>query len=225
MFVGEVQEFARELADEKIVAPHRVQVPAFDPATGEMELREADALLRYPSNDKPSFEIRTRYGRSIRVTGDHSVFRRSAEGLPEAIPVSDLKVSDDIALPAKLPVVERDWARLNVAQWLIESAQSKTEAQGELDLWQWSLHAPAVKDVLLKERVWIENWLSQSSRFANNANRRNAAGCAFRKYLHQGFVPLCLVRELQKRGVWQWASQRTNSFVYGGQQNLHAQRN
>src|SRR4051794_25603441 len=46
-------------------------VPAFD-AAGAVGPRHAVALVGHPT-DAPCVEVRTRYGRSVRVTGDHSL--------------------------------------------------------------------------------------------------------------------------------------------------------
>ncbi len=209
-FVGTVEDFARELSGDRVQAGGRVQVPAFDPATGRMELREADALLGYPSKGKDAFRIRTRYGRSIRVTGDHSVFRRSAQGTPEAVPVRELCTSDSIALPARLPTVERDRPGLNTAAWLLENAQ------GEGEKWDWALRSQQLPALLGAHRALIESWLAASPRFAGCANAPNAAGCAFRKYLKGGLVPLSVVDMLHKRGAWQWpADAQLCSFTAG----------
>ncbi|MDQ3992446.1 MAG: GDP-mannose 4,6-dehydratase, partial [Actinomycetota bacterium] len=73
-----------------------VSVPAFD-ANGTMVAAAASALVAHPTS-QPCFEIRTRYGRSIRVTGDHSVFVEGADGEPEARPASELDVGERIAV-------------------------------------------------------------------------------------------------------------------------------
>ena len=49
----------------------------------------AIALVGHPTTS-PCFEVRTRYGRSIRVTGDHSLFVEGPDGLPVARTVAEL---------------------------------------------------------------------------------------------------------------------------------------
>ncbi|MGH9135094.1 MAG: GDP-mannose 4,6-dehydratase, partial [Ilumatobacteraceae bacterium] len=49
-----------------------------------------------------------RYGRSIRVTGDHSLFVADAQGNPQPRPVTSLKIGDRVAIAARVDVPVRD---------------------------------------------------------------------------------------------------------------------
>ena len=82
------------------------QVPAFD-AFGAIESCPTTAFVGHPTAAR-CFEVRTRYGRSIRVTGDHSLFVRGDDGLPLAKPVNDLRVGDRVAIAGRVDVPERD---------------------------------------------------------------------------------------------------------------------
>ena len=202
MCVEPVEAFGARLEAERVRAPKRVQVPAFDPATGEMKLREADALIRYPSKGKAAFRLKTRYGRSIEVTADHSVFRRGTDGLPEAVPVSQMKVGDDVALPATLPVIERDRTHINLGARLLEGSSVE-------DGWLHALHWDGAGELLNANKEAAMEWLRESQRFIGSANRNNSAGCAFRKYQAQNRMPLALVAHLQELGRFQWPAEAT----------------
>jgi nucleoside-diphosphate-sugar epimerase len=82
------------------------EVPAFGQG-GRVASSEASALLGHPPTG-PCFEVRTRYGRSIRVTGDHSLFVEGPDGEPVAKPVSQLEVGEHIAIAGRIEVPERD---------------------------------------------------------------------------------------------------------------------
>ncbi|MDP9345772.1 MAG: GDP-mannose 4,6-dehydratase, partial [Actinomycetota bacterium] len=69
-----------------------VRVPAFG-AGGTMTAAPAASLIAHPTDER-CYEVRTRYGRSIRVTGHHSIFVEGPEGEPEARPVEELEVGD-----------------------------------------------------------------------------------------------------------------------------------
>jgi nucleoside-diphosphate-sugar epimerase len=88
------------------------QVPAFD-GTGRIRASEAAALVGHEPTGR-CFEVRTRYGRSIRVTGDHSLFVEGPGGTPVARPVSGLRVGDRVAIAGRVDVPERDrrWVSL-----------------------------------------------------------------------------------------------------------------
>src|SRR4051812_36590 len=55
-------------------------VPAFD-SDGQMVNAETIALIGHPT-EQLCFEVSTRYGRSIKVTGDHSLFVEGEDGEP-----------------------------------------------------------------------------------------------------------------------------------------------
>ncbi len=88
----------------------RYTVPAFA-ADGTIAASQAIALVGHPPTG-PCFEVTTRYGRSIRVTGDHSLFVEGTDGEPVARPVTQLTVGDRVAIAGRVTIPERD--RLDV---------------------------------------------------------------------------------------------------------------
>jgi UDP-glucuronate decarboxylase len=81
-------------------------VPAFG-SDGRIGSAETSAFVGHPT-DATCFEVRTQYGRSIRVTGDHSLFVRGDDGIPVAKPVSALTTDDRVAIAKRIAVPERD---------------------------------------------------------------------------------------------------------------------
>ena len=59
---------------------HDYTVPSFSEG-GMLLAAPATALVAHPTGER-SFEVRTRYGRSIRVTGHHSIFVENPDGEP-----------------------------------------------------------------------------------------------------------------------------------------------
>ena len=91
-----------------------LRVPSFD---GRGHITDADAVALV--GHKPSgrcFEVSTRYGRSIRVTGDHSLFVEGDDGRPVARPVSQLVVGDRVAIAGRIVVPERDRPEISVIE-------------------------------------------------------------------------------------------------------------
>ena len=105
-------ELGARLGGEPDLAGFRV--PAFD-ARGGIVSSEATAFVGHPTQAR-CFEVRTRYGRSIRVTGDHSLFVRDDDGLPVAKPVSALTVGEQVAIAGRVEVPERDRRSVSVAE-------------------------------------------------------------------------------------------------------------
>ena len=83
-----------------------VRVPAFGGGC-RITPAEAIALVAHPT-DQRCYRVRTLYGRTVRVTGDHSLFVRGGDGAPTPKPVVDLRVGDRVAIARRLEVPERD---------------------------------------------------------------------------------------------------------------------
>ncbi len=119
-------------------------VPAFDERS-EMRAIETPSFIGHPTDQK-CYEVRTRYGRSIRVTGDHSLFVQGDFGEPEPKPVSEMKPGDRIALSRRVRVPERDRrtvSMIEVARW------------AEEDVWDLFAESPGLGDLVWRHRVEV----------------------------------------------------------------------
>ncbi len=169
------------------IAGRKVLVPAFDPSTCRIGLREVSAVIKHPCQTDV-YEVRTRYGRRVRVTTDHSVFRRSRDGQPEPVPVSQLRVGDDIAIPAVLPVIEKNPAEMSITAHLLAS-------RDDGDLWNYAVASPSLGAVVAARREEIHGILAASGRF--HAERaRNQLSCLTNRYRRLSFLPLAVVKRL-----------------------------
>jgi nucleoside-diphosphate-sugar epimerase/intein/homing endonuclease len=159
-------------------------VPAFgEDATIAPE--EAAALLAHPPLG-PCYEVTTRYGRSIRVTGDHSIFVEGADGVPEPRPVSDLAIGDRVAVAAHIDVPERDRRTVDM-----------------LDVWRHAEGDPwelMVESDGLGARAWENRFdlhgLLVTERPNNGPNRRNGAWTKLIRMRATDRVPLPVLRRL-----------------------------
>jgi UDP-glucuronate decarboxylase len=116
-------------------------VPAFD-AEGTVDAAETIALEGHPTSSR-CYEVTTRYGRSIRVTGDHSLFAEGTDGRPEARTVDDLKVGDHIAIAARIDVPTRDRTYVDMVDvW----------RDADRDPWDLMVRAPGIGDVVFARR-------------------------------------------------------------------------
>lgn len=187
-----IAEYAREIEADRIIRPRRILVPTFDPNSGCISLQSASALIKHRPQRQDAFLIKTRYGREIRVTGDHSVFRRSQQRTPEAIPVRDLQVGDYVAIAGRLPIIEKDRTQLNVGEYLIET-------KSVADLWQFAVIAPEFKPMIAQHRSVICDILAASTRFEGSRRKANTVRCAYHKYLRGGFLPLYVYARLREQ--------------------------
>ena len=111
-----------------------------------MELKPALALTEHePRND--AFEITLRYGRNLKVTGDHSVFVEGADGRPAPKFAAQLQPGDRVAIPARLPVVERDRTEIDVA--------AEFAARGVDDAWDWAVRHPDLARQVTQRRAEV----------------------------------------------------------------------
>ena len=72
----------------------------FSRNTQKIKKYPVTALVRHPG--KSMYEITTYSGRSVKVTGQHSVFTINSKLTPEEILVKDLETNDSIAIPKKI---------------------------------------------------------------------------------------------------------------------------
>lgn len=198
MHLVTAEEYACQLESEPIVRPRQVVVPCFDPRTHRIVLKRASAFIKHRAGNKEAFLITTRYGRTLKVTGDHSVFRRGLNGLPEAVPVRSLTEEDYIALSAYLPVIEKDVREVNLGQLLIDQAASDEE------LWEFTLVSRELDEYLVEHKEQIYEILMASPRFDGSRDKRNTVGCQFRKYRKHGLLPLYVIKKLQALSHFEW---------------------
>lgn len=192
-------EFADRLRSGDLL-PESLKVPAFDPATGEIALRDASAYIEHPPSQSDAFRIRTRYGRDIHTTGDHSIFRRGADGAPEAIPVRALQPGDKVALAGFCPMQEKARPSVNVAQEWLERAVSPEQ------LWEVALVAPEVSEWITAHWDRLMLLLLESGRFAGSRLPRNTAGCCLRRWRKDGNLPLAIFDALRREVSLLWPS-------------------
>ena len=164
-----------------------VCVPAAD-AGGRIVRAYASALVGHPPNG-PCFEVRTRYGRSIRVTGDHSVFVEGCDGEPVARAVSELAIGDSIAVAGRIDVPERD---------RLEVSMVDVWRHAESDPWELAVEAPGLGGIVWENRHDLFGLLV-SERPNRGPNWRNAAWTKLIRMRQTDRVPLPVLRRLVDR--------------------------
>jgi nucleoside-diphosphate-sugar epimerase/intein/homing endonuclease len=98
-------------------------VPSFA-SGGRMVAAEPSGFIGHPT-EQSCFEVTTRYGRSVRVTGDHSIYVEGPDGEPVPKPVSDLEVGERVAVIGRIEVPERDRTLLSM-----------------IEVWRWAEEDP-----------------------------------------------------------------------------------
>jgi UDP-glucuronate decarboxylase len=163
---------------------HEFEVPAFG-AGGRMTSAPASALIAHPPTEA-CFEVRTRYGRSVRVTGHHSVFVEGEDGEPEPRPVVDLEPGDRIAIARRVDVPERDRTDVDMLDgW--------RHAEG--DPWDLTVEADGLGELAWSKRQELFGLLVSERRNAG-PNWRNGAWTKLIRMRRTNRLPLPILRRL-----------------------------
>ncbi len=159
-------------------------VPAFTDGA-RMVAAPAAALLGHPPSGR-CYEVTTRYGRSIRVTGDHSIFVEGSGGEPEPREVEQLSVGDRIAIAARISVPERDRREVSMLDvW----------RRAEGDPWQLCVESEGLGALAWENRFDLHGLLVSERRNAG-PNWRNGAWTKLIRMRDTDRVPLPVLRRV-----------------------------
>ncbi|HTY97426.1 MAG TPA: NAD-dependent epimerase/dehydratase family protein, partial [Solirubrobacteraceae bacterium] len=162
-------------------------VPAFGDG-GQLQAAPASHLIAHPTSSR-CFEVRTRYGRSIRVTGDHSVFTEGPDGEPVPIPVEELEPGKRIAIARRIEVPERDRREVSMVDvW------HRTED----DSWDLTVEAEGLGELAWDRRRELFGLLV-SQRRNNGPNWRNGAWTKLIYMRRNNRLPLPILRRVVDR--------------------------
>jgi UDP-glucuronate decarboxylase len=162
-------------------------VPAFD-GDGRMTAARASSLIAHPTDER-CFEVRTRYGRSIRVTGHHSIFVEDADGRPQARPVVELEAGDRVAIARRIEVPERDVTSFDMVDvW----------RRAEGDPWDLLVEAPGLGALAWDRRQELFGLLVAERRNPG-PHWRNGAWTKLLRMRETNRVPLPVLRRIADR--------------------------
>jgi UDP-glucuronate decarboxylase len=162
-------------------------VPAFE-SGGRQVAASATHLIAHPT-DARCFEVRTRYGRSIRVTGDHSIFVEGPDGEPVPRSVEELDLGDRVAIARRIEVPVRDRPSVSMLDvW----------SRAEADQWDLTVEAEGVGELAWAHRHELFGVLV-SVRRNNGPNWRNGAWTKLIRMRQTNRVPLPVLRRLLRR--------------------------
>ena len=179
------------------VALSSARVPTVD-ADRHTSCRQATWFVGHPTRQR-CFEVTTRYGRTLRVTGDHSIFVRGAAGELIERRVLDLTTADHVAVCRRLDVPTRDHQ-----EW--DAVGALTRDRGD---WRVRVTHPAIGSALAEHRRdAVSVLVREAARRGVKATRQAAHGRA-RRMISCASAPLGLLRELDvavppaaETGLW-----------------------
>ena len=159
-------------------------VPAFGD-DGSIASSETTGLVGHPPTG-PCFEVSTRYGRSIRVTGDHSLFVERDDGIPEARPVSALAVGDRVAIAARVDVPARDRTDVRLTEVWDRSGRSP---------WALLVRSDGLGEIAWERRHEAFQVIERDCA-PSGGNARNTIWTQIRRMRERNQMPLGLARAL-----------------------------
>jgi len=93
--------------------PDDIEVPSFNRETQEMSWESITHAIRHET-DEATYEITTEKGRTVEVTGNHSLFSVTSMGETKEIKAGDLEAGDTVLTPRTLPSFEESIESVNL---------------------------------------------------------------------------------------------------------------
>nr|WP_193588498.1 LAGLIDADG family homing endonuclease [Halalkaliarchaeum desulfuricum] len=95
--------------------PDDIEVPSFDRETHELTWQPVTHAIRHET-DEPTYEITLEKGRTVEVTGNHSLFSVTKEGETTEVDAGDLEPGDALLTPRKLPGFDETVEEVNLLE-------------------------------------------------------------------------------------------------------------
>ncbi len=180
---------------------HGIQVPCFNPKTCKISLREVSAVIKHEYSGD-AFELSLAYGRTIKVTGDHSIFKKGKDGKPIALPVRELKKGDYVAIPSKLPIVVKDVDSFDILKYLL--------SKPEEELWSYRTHSALLRPLIAETKSKIYKVFKSNGK-SKAMRKGRGMFSVFKNYVENATLPLYIFKKLNLK-----AMPDATVTVYGG---------
>ncbi len=164
--------------------PKSVFVPSFN-SHNQIEVRKVSDIIRVPCK-KICYELKLAYGRTVKVTEDHSVFIRDKIGQPIAKHVKEIKKGDYVAIPSHIDVLVKDVTHFDILKFLLNKPKF---------YWTYIVYSKLLSKEIISRRHKIIRILEKSGRFKSR-DIHNSAVCAYNKYKRLSALPLFVIKEL-----------------------------
>jgi len=95
--------------------PDAIEVPSFNRETQEMSWQPVTHAIRHETDER-TYQIETQKGRSVEVTGNHSVFSVDSNGNTREVKAGELEPGDTLLTPRTLPSTGRTVEEINLLE-------------------------------------------------------------------------------------------------------------
>ena len=182
-----------------------IKVPCFDWKEYSYSFRPASSLIKHKTQGSV-YRIKTAYGRSIKVTGCHSLFTIDKDTLkPKEIAAEDVQDNDIILAPKHVPC-DPAITEVNILDYLDEDYAKEK---------RWYLYTKRENvRQLFKGSVAIHKKNTRSRkyyRFDVDGEHIDVLDDSYKQYVSKGFVPVWLAKRLR----WRIDHGRIVSYFHG----------
>lgn len=188
------------IAGEGEVTFSNLEVPCFDWKEYKYVFKPASSLIKHKRRNEV-YRISTVYGKSIKVTGCHSVFTINKETLKvEEIQARYLKPGNIILAPQKIDI-EEEKSEINILDYLGQEPTKK-------HFWYLYTNKEIVSDIFSRAKIVHYKKRGDKSRkyyrFIMRGDDVDIVDESYKQYVQKGFVPVWLAKSLgikPERGV------------------------
>ncbi|ERJ05150.1 Type 2 DNA topoisomerase 6 subunit B protein [Halorhabdus tiamatea SARL4B] len=97
--------------------PEGIEVPSFDRETHELSWEPVTHAIRHETTED-TYEITTEKGRTVEVTGNHSLFSLTSSGETREVKAGDLQTGDVVLAPREIPSFDEHVESVNLLEYI-----------------------------------------------------------------------------------------------------------
>lgn len=126
-----------------------VSVPCFD-ENSKTVIKPISAIWKHHVKKK-GYQIKTTWGKQIKITEDHSLFTRDKNDKPQAAFGNELKVGDEIAVPSYISFLEQPLQPFHITEKI--SSQEEIYVESEETISYIEKYGDKIREYLLEKSV------------------------------------------------------------------------
>ncbi|MFB6132095.1 MAG: DNA topoisomerase VI subunit B [Halanaeroarchaeum sp.] len=168
-----------------------VEVPSFDRETHEMSWQPVTHVIRHETDEKV-YRISTARGRTVEVTGNHSLFSISSGGDTKEVKAGTLSSGDMILAPRRIPTPDASKSEINLLEH-IQPSQLEGRRLYVYGFDEATLAELRTGEVIRKKPSSDSNRRRYYYRYNGVEILRDSLE---QNYIEKGYLPASLVQEL-----------------------------
>ena len=190
--IGEIVDKYIQFEDDFECNRLNLEVPCFDLTTYKYAFKKVSHLIKHKRQNE-IYEITTSFGKSVKVTGCHSLFTVNKETLNvEEVEARKLVKGDIVLAPKKIKVDEKI-EEINILDYINEDYSKKRN-------WYVYTEIAKIQNIFSKSLIIHKKKQKDKSRkyyrFFNNGNYLDVLDDSYKQYIAKGFIPVHILKFL-----------------------------